>query len=164
MTALEPTQRLRLDLAGIHEYQQNRHPFLMMDLAEEVVPGVSARGYKDLRPDEWFFRVHFPGDPNMPGMLQIEALVQMCALTVLTLPGNKGKAAYLTSANNIRLSRKVMPGDRLDIETTLHSWKRGLGQCSGTGSVRDTLACRADFTIVLPEILNEFRVVPGETK
>ena len=36
-------------------------------------------GYKDLKEDEWFFKVHWPNDPNVPGMLQIEALVQMCA-------------------------------------------------------------------------------------
>jgi len=111
---------------------------------------------------DWFFKCHFPGDPNMPGMLQIEALVQMCALTVLTLPGNKGKVAYLTSANNIKLSRKIVPGDRLYIETKLLSWKRGIGSCSGVGSVDGEIACRADFTIVMPNILNEYRVLTNK--
>lgn len=155
---------LSLDLRGLHEYQQNRAPYLMMDAAEEVVPGVSAKGYKILSPKEWFFEVHFPGDPNMPGMLQIEALVQMCALTVLTLPGNKGKVAYLTGANNIKLSRKVLPGDRLDLDTKLHSWKRGVGTCSGVGSVGGQAACRADFTIVMPDILNEYKVATERAK
>ncbi len=155
---------LQLDLKGLHEYQRNRAPYLMMDMAEEIIPGVSAKGYKDLLPDEWFFKVHFPGDPNMPGMLQIEALVQMCALTVLTLPGNKGKVAYLTSANNIKLSKKILPGDRLNIETKLLSWKRGVGQCSGVGSVNSQVACRADFTIVMPDILNDFKVLSEAIK
>ena len=44
----------------------------MIDFANEIVPGVSAKGYKDLKPNEWFFKVHWPNDPNMPGMLQIE--------------------------------------------------------------------------------------------
>jgi 3-hydroxyacyl-[acyl-carrier-protein] dehydratase len=124
---------LRLDLAGVHEYQQNRAPFLMIDAAEEGIPGVSAKGHKDLR-DEWFFAVHWPGDPNMPGMLQVEALTQLGALMVLTLPGHKGKRVYVTSASHIRWSRKVVPGDRLDLETKLLTWKRGLGKCSGTAS------------------------------
>ena len=52
------------------------------------------------------FKVHWPGDPNMPGMLQTEAMVQMAALSILTLPGNKGKVAYLASANNLKFSKK----------------------------------------------------------
>ena len=94
----------------------------------------------------------------MPGMLQIESLVQMAALTVLTLPGNKGKVVYLTSASNLKFSRKIVPGERLSIETRLLSWQRGIGNCSGTGSVNGQIACRADFTIVMPELLNEYRV------
>lgn len=154
------TEKLRLDLKGICEYQRNRRPYLLIDFAEEVIPGVSAKGYRDLTAKDWFFECHWPGDPNMPGMLQIEALVQMCALTVLTLPGNKGKVVYLTSANNIKFSRKIVQGDRLDIETKLLSWKRGIGACSGAGSVNGEIACRADFTIVMPDVLNEYRMPP----
>lgn len=155
---------LKLDKKGIQEYQRNRHPYLMIDFAEEVIPGVSAKGYKNLTKDDWFFECHWPGDPNMPGMLQIEALVQMCALTVLTLPGNKGKVVYLTSANNIKFLRKIVSGDRLDIETRLLSWKRGVGSCSGTGSVNGEIACRADFTIVMPDVLNEYKVLSKKTR
>ncbi len=151
-------EALKLDLKGIHEYQQNRFPYLMVDAVEEVIPGVSAKGFKDLNINEWFFEVHFPGDPSMPGVLQIEALVQMCALTVLTLPGNKGKIVNLVSGNNIKLVRKVIPGDRLDIDTNLLSWKRGVGNCTGTGTVNGKVACRADFSIVIPDILNQYKV------
>ena len=153
-------ERLRLDLKGIHEYQQNRHPYLLMDFAEEVIPGVSAKGYRKFRVNDWFFECHFPGDPNVPGMLQIEALVQLCALTVLTLPGNKGKVCYLVSANNLKWARKIVPGDRFDMETKLISWKRGIGKCSGSASVNGEFACSAEFTIVLPDILNGYRVPP----
>ena len=83
--------KLILDKKMICEYQQNRDPYLFIDYATEIVPGKSAKGYKVLNEDEWFFKVHWPNDPNMPGMLQIEALVQMSALSILTLPGNKGK-------------------------------------------------------------------------
>ena len=161
----EPVERLELDREGIQEYQQNRDPYLMIDMAHEVVPGVSAKGHKYLNPDEWFFKVHWPGDPNMPGMLQIEALVQMCALTVLTLPGNKGKLVYLTSASKIKLARKVIPGDRLDISTQLLTWKRGIGKCSGEGTVNGELACRAEFNFVMPSVLEQYqvRVPPRQT-
>ena len=109
---------MKLNLKKIKEYQKNRAPYLMIDHVDEVIPGVSAKGYKDLK-DDWFFKVHWPSDPNMPGMLQIEALVQTAALTVLTLPGNKGKIVYLVSANNLIFKKKIVPGDRLKIITKL---------------------------------------------
>jgi 3-hydroxyacyl-[acyl-carrier-protein] dehydratase len=149
---------LKLDLNGLYEYQQNRPPYLMIDAADEVIPGVSARGYKKLSQNDWWFEVHWPGDPNMPGMLQVEALVQMSALSVLTLPGNKGKVVYLISANNIKLSKKVLVGDCFEIETQLLSWKRGLGHCVGTGSVNGEIACKAEFNIVMPDLIKEYRV------
>ena len=148
---------IKLNLEQIKEYQQNREPYLMVDYIEEVVPGKSAIGYKDLK-DDWFFKVHWPSDPNMPGMLQIEALVQTAALTVLTLPGNKGKIVYLVSANNLIFKKKIVPGDRLKIITKLKSWKRGIGNCEGEGYVKNDLACKADFRIIMPDIINNFSV------
>ena len=72
--------KLKLDKNQIYEYQQNREPYLLIDEATEVIPGKSAKGFKILKNNEWFFKVHWPNDPNMPGMLQIESLVQMSAL------------------------------------------------------------------------------------
>ena len=149
---------LRLNLDGIHEYQQNRYPYLLIDFAEEIIPGKSAKGYKDLTTNDWWFEVHFPGDPNMPGALQIEAIVQLGALIVTTLPGNKGKAVYLTSENNLKLVKKVIPGDRFDIITELLSWKRGIGRATGTGYVSGEKVCSIDFNIVMPHILEEYKV------
>ena len=109
-------KKISLD-KGILEYQQNRKPYLMIDFATEIIPGLSSKGYKKLEFDEWFFKVHWPGDPNMPGMLQIEALVQMASLSILTLPENKGKIMYLVSANNLKFIKKILPNSKLNIET-----------------------------------------------
>lgn len=149
---------MQLNKNDILEYQQNKPPYLMIDFAEKVIPGKSAQGYKDLKKDEWFFKVHWPNDPNMPGMLQIESLVQMAALAIVTLPGNKGKVVYLTKANNLEFKRKIIIGDRLNIETKIISWKRGIGLCNGIGKVNGQLACRADFNIVDPIELKNFGI------
>ena len=151
-------KKVVLDKKGICDFQKNRDPYLLIDYADEIIPGQSAKGYKDLDEKEWFFRVHWPDDPNMPGMLQIESLVQMAALTVLTLPGNKGKVVYLVSANNLQFKKKIIPGDKLKINTYLKSWKRGLGKCSGEGYVNNDLACKAEFKIIMPEIIDSFSV------
>jgi len=155
---MDQMQSMKLDIKGIHEYQQNRYPYLLVDIVEEVIPGVSAKGYKNLSINDWFFDCHFPGDPNMPGMLQIEAMVQLSALTILTLDGNKGEVAYLSSASNLKWSRKVVPGDRLDMETKLVSFKRGIARNTGVGAVNGELTCKADFTLILPHIMDEYKV------
>ena len=140
----------------IHEIQKNRHPYLMIDYITDYIPGKSASGYKKLTDDEWFFKVHWPEDPNMPGMLQIEALVQMASISILTLPGNNGKLMYLTSANKIKFVKKIVPGDQLDIETNVISFKRGIANFNGYGYVNNKLACSANFNLILPEEIKKY--------
>ena len=56
------------------------------------------------------------------------------------------------------LNKKVVPGDRLDLETNLLSWKRGIGKCTASGYVKGEKVCYLDFTIVMPHILSEYSV------
>lgn len=147
-----------LDKKSIYEYQQNREPYLMIDYATEVVPGVSSSGYKDFKSSEWFFKVHWPKDPNVPGMLQIEALVQMSALAILSLPGNKGKVVYLTSATNLKFLKKIVPNTRLYIKTNIKSFKRGMANCCGEGIIENQLACKADFNLILPDEIKKYNL------
>ena len=151
-------EKITLDLKGIHDYQQNRSPYLLIDYANEGIPGKSAKGYKDLVNEDWWVEVHFPNDPNMPGVLQVEAIVQLGALMVTTLPGNKGKVVYLVSANNLKFRKKVVPGDRLLLQTELISWRRGIGKAQGSGYVKDKMACSVEFEFVMPSILSDFSV------
>ncbi len=143
-------ESLELDKNKILDYQQNRDPYLMIDYASKVVPGKSAQGYKILKKDEWFFKVHWPNDPNMPGMLQTEALIQMSALIVQTMPGNKGKILYLVDANKLKFIKKIIPGDKLEIYSKLVSWKRGLIKFDAEGFVNSKKTCKASFTLVIP--------------
>lgn len=149
---------ISLDKSQIYEYQQNREPYLMIDCATEIIPGKSSKGYKDFTENEWFFKVHWKNDPNVPGMLQIESLVQMSALSILTLPKNKGKTVYLVGANNLKFFQKIIPGKRLNIETKINSYKRGIAFCEGFGKVENKLTCRADFNLVLPEEVDKYKL------
>ena len=147
---------MKLNKKEILKYQQNREPYLMIDYVEELEPGKFANGYKDLLKDEWFFKVHWPKDPNMPGMLQIESLVQMSAMSILTLPGNMGKVMYLTSATNLKFIKKVVPETRLNIKTKINSYKRGLAICEAKGLINDQIACKAEFNLILPEEIKKY--------
>ena len=141
---------LKLNKEEILYYQKNRDPFLMIDIATEIIPGKKANGYKYLKKDEWFFKVHWPEDPNMPGALQVEALTQMGALTILTLDGNQGKLIYVVAADKVKY-KKIVPGDELYIETQLISWKRGMGIIKAESFVDNKPACSGIFTLVLTE-------------
>ena len=151
-------KEMKLDKDEICQYQKNRDPYLMIDYATKIIPGVSAEGYKDLKDDEWFFKVHWENDPNMPGMLQIESLVQMSALSILTLDGNKGKVMYLLSANNLKFIKKITPNTKFDLKTTVNSYKRGIAVCEGRGFVGNQKVCQADFKLVLPDELNVYNL------
>lgn len=149
---------MKLTKKEILEFQQNSDPYLMIDEATEIVPGKSAKGFKLLKgvDDEWFFKVHWPNDPNVPGMLQIEALVQMSALSILSLPNNMGKVMYLSSANNLKFLKKILPGDRMYIKTKIINFKRGVASCYGEGSVNNHIACKADFNLILLDELLKY--------
>lgn len=142
---------MKLTRKKIIEIQKNRDPYLLMDYATKVVPGKSVEGYKLLRKNEWFFQVHWPGDPNMPGMLQVEAMVQMSSLIILTLPKMKGKTLYLADCNNIKFFKKITPGDKMKIKSRLISATRGLYRFESEGYIKQKIACKATFTLILPD-------------
>ena len=142
---------MKLNKAQILEYQKNREPYLMIDYVSDIEPGKYANGYKELKEDEWIFKVHWKDDPNMPGMLQIEAMTQMAALSILTLPGNKGKVMYLSTATNLKFIKKVIPNNILKIETKILTHKRGVATCEGVAKVENEIVSKAKFTLILPD-------------
>ncbi len=147
-----------LNFEQLLKVQMNRPPYLMIDRAFNIIPGKCSEASKYLKDDEWFFKCHFPGDPNMPGMLQLEALSQTAALAIIMLPGNLKKIIYIIKANEILFKKKVVAGDTLKIKTKLLSWKRGLGNAECKGYVNDELVCSAIFSLVLNSELENFKV------
>ncbi len=145
-----------LDSEQLQRFQPNRYPFLMIDRVTEVLPGKYAKGYKNLTNNEWYFPKHFPGNPNMPGCLQIEAMSQMLTVAITTVEGMEGKVAHGYKVN-ATFHEEVKPGDRLDIDAQVLSFKRGLCKGKVTASVDGKVVCEIDNTIIIPEIFNNFR-------
>lgn len=148
-------EKFSLDYRELQAYQPNRYPFLMIDTVEEVVPGQYAKGFKNLTLNEWYFPVHFPDGPNMPGALQLEAMAQMLTVAITTLPGLKGKVTHAMQ-HTVRFRREIVPGERLDLYCQVLSWKRGICKGKGVGTVKGEIACEAEMMITIPEILEQY--------
>lgn len=148
-------KKFSLNSVELQDYQPNRYPFLMIDYVDEVLPGKYARGHKNLTLNEWFFPIHFPGAPNMPGALQLEALAQMLTIAITTLPGLKGKITHALS-HTVRFKKEVLPGEKFEIFTEVISWKRGICKGRGTAYTNGDIACEADMVITIPDILEEY--------
>jgi len=150
---------MELDKEKIHHYQKNRDQFLMMDHVSDIKAGSYANGFKNLNEDQWYFKIHWPGDPNMPATLQMECLTQLSALPILIMPENEGKFMYIVSASNLKFKKKVTPEyKKLDLETKRKSFKRGLATCTGSAYLNGELACSADFILMLADEIEKFRV------
>ena len=149
------TNSFSLDCVELLEYQPNRYPFLMIDRVTEVMPGRYAHGYKNLSMNEWYFPKHFPGHPNMPGALQLEAMAQMLTVAITTMDGLKGSVTHAIE-HRVRFKREVVPGDRLNIEAELFYWKRGLAKGRAVCTVDDLEVSNADMMITIPDLMKQY--------
>lgn len=144
-----------LDAYELQRFQPNRYPFLMIDYVTDVEPGKYAKGYKYLSNNEWYFPVHFPGGPNMPGALQLEAMAQMLTVAITTQDGLEGGITHALQ-HTVRFKKEIKPGKRLEIEAYIDSWRRGICKGRAIGKVDGEIACEADMMITIPTILENF--------
>lgn len=145
-----------LDINKIMEYHNCKYPVLMIDYVDEVLPGKYAKGYKNFSYNEWFFPAHFENDPNVPSSIMLEACSQMLLMTFLTMDEYKRMHTACLRINNVDFKRKIIPGERMDIEATLKSSRAGVFSGHIEGKVREELAVKADYVIGIPEVIAKF--------
>lgn len=133
----------------IMEIIPHRHPFLLIDTIEELEIGVKAVGKKCVSMNEPYFAGHFPGNPVMPGVLIIEALAQVGAVAMLSMPEIKGKIAYFAGINNAKFRQKVVPGDVLELETEIIKVKGPIGIGRAVAKVEGKKVCEAELTFAI---------------
>lgn len=140
-----------LSIEQIMEIIPHRPPFLLIDRITELEPGTRAVGLKQVTINEPFFQGHFPGQPVMPGVLQIEALAQVGAVLILSQPENRGKLALFARINEVRFRQPVTPGDTLRLEVSLIKVRSSIGKGKGVASVDGVVVTEGEFTFALAD-------------
>ncbi|PKO19500.1 3-hydroxyacyl-[acyl-carrier-protein] dehydratase FabZ [candidate division BRC1 bacterium HGW-BRC1-1] len=142
-------------VAEICEILPHRWPFMLVDRIVEVGEK-SIVGIKAVTNTEWFFPGHFPGNPVMPGVLQLEAMAQTGAVRTLMKPESRGMIAVLAGVDDARFRRMVRPGDLLRIEIEEISIRRTIGKVRGRCLVDGQLTSEATITymVVSPDKQN----------
>ena len=153
-TALGPGDegsKVVLDRDAITALLPHREPFLLVDEVVELEPGVRCVARRTLRPDEWWFAGHFPGNPVMPGVLIVEALAQTGAIAALSQPQNAGKLVLFGGIDKVRFKRVVRPGDTLELKVEVTAMRAGVGRGTVLASVDGQVACRGELMFALAD-------------
>lgn len=136
-----------MDINRIKELLPHRYPFLMVDKIIEVGQKHIV-GIKNMTTNEPFFQGHFPQEPVMPGVLQVEAMAQIGGLLVLSgVDEPERYSTYFLKIDNVKFRQKVVPGDtlvfRLDMTSEI---RRGIANMKGFAFIGEKVVSEAEFT------------------
>ncbi|MEC9257060.1 MAG: 3-hydroxyacyl-ACP dehydratase FabZ, partial [Candidatus Poribacteria bacterium] len=124
-------------------------PMCMVDRVIEYEDGKRAVGIKNLSFNEQFFQGHFPQEPVMPGVLQVEGLAQLAAWLILQEIDQENQIGYFASINEAKFRKPVVPGDQLRLEVEVIRKRRSFVRVSGKTFVGAEVASEGDISIML---------------
>ncbi|WP_369824293.1 3-hydroxyacyl-ACP dehydratase FabZ [Aerococcus sp. 1KP-2016] len=99
----------------VQEIIPNRFPISFVDRVDEIIPGEKVVARKNVTINEEYFVGHFPGNPVMPGVLQVETMAQVGSIPLLSQPDFKNKIAYLAGLDEVKFRKNIVPGDVLEV-------------------------------------------------
>ncbi len=142
-----------LDIRRILDTLPHRYPFVMLDRVIEIADeGKRLVAIKNVTINEPYFMGHFPGQPVMPGVLQVEAMAQAAGILMLRRISSENKIAFFMSCDKVKFRRAVVPGDQVVIEVALTK-NRGnkIGVAEGTCKVNDKVVSSAELMFTIAE-------------
>ncbi|MBF0619070.1 MAG: UDP-3-O-[3-hydroxymyristoyl] N-acetylglucosamine deacetylase [Candidatus Omnitrophica bacterium] len=140
-----------IDVRGIMSLIPHRYPFLLVDRIIEMESGKRAVAIKNVTMNEAFFQGHFPDKPVMPGVLMLEAMAQVVAVTLLSTDAMRGKIGFYMSADKVKFRRVVEPGDQVVIEVEITRARTRIAQAKGVCKVNGEVACEAEMGFAFGE-------------
>ncbi|MDH6312218.1 UDP-3-O-[3-hydroxymyristoyl] N-acetylglucosamine deacetylase/3-hydroxyacyl-[acyl-carrier-protein] dehydratase [Parabacteroides sp. PFB2-10] len=142
----DPNIAPEMDINRIRELLPHRYPFLLVDKIIEV-GSQHIVGVKNITTNEPFFTGHFPQEPVMPGVLQVEAMAQAGGLLVLnSVEDPERYSTYFMKIDNVKFRQKVVPGDTLILRLEMTSpIRRGIATMKGYAFVGEKLVSEAEF-------------------
>ncbi len=140
-----------VEAKDIYRVLPHRHPMCLIDRVIDYQNGERAVGIKNLTYNEPIFEGHFPAQPVMPGVLQVEALAQLGAWLLLQEIGEDEQLGYFRSISKATFRRTVIPGDQLRLEIEIIQRRRNLARIKGEAYVDDALATEAELSIALAD-------------
>ena len=135
----------------------NKYPWLFIDRVVDMKPGEFVTAIKNFTYNEEYFPAHFPGDPSVPGFIQIECCMQAFLLTFLSLDEYKRCETADRVLNNVLVKRKIVPGDTLVLNAKLDRFTRGIAKGFVESFVRGEPAVSFEVTAVLVDELEKFK-------
>lgn len=108
-----------LDIRSILDLIPHRYPFVMIDRVVEIKGTQELVAIKNVTVNEPYFSGHFPGDPVMPGVLQLEAMAQAAGILIIRSNNWVPRPAFFMSADKVKFRKPVRPGDQLRIHAKL---------------------------------------------
>lgn len=144
-----------VEAKDIYRILPHRHPMCLIDRVIEFENGKRAVGIKNLTYNEPIFEGHFPAQPVMPGVLQVEALAQLGAWLLLQEIGKEEQLGYFRSISKATFRKTVIPGDQLRLEIEIVQRRSNLARIVGEAYVDDALATEAELSIALAATENE---------
>ena len=152
--------KLLLDWSNMDAYTRVPISYRFVDKVE-VVPGREAVGMKAVSSQDWYFKIHFPGNPVMPGVFLMEAMQQTGLFIITTLPETKEKLMLFQGCKNMRMYRSVRPGDIIKTYVALKSFRHGIADFEGKACIqeseKETLACAMSFTLIIQSQLLQIK-------
>ena len=135
-----------MDVNEILGILPHRYPFMLVDRIIELdIDAKRIVGYKNLTFNEPFFQGHFPGEPIMPGVMQLEAMAQVAGILLNKVNDKEGQIAYFMSIDKAKFRRKVTPGDTLRMELQVTRMRARMAAVEGKAYVGDDLASEAEL-------------------